>query len=247
MITNQFSVFIRSPFFPVLPIHSPLHTTNESWDLPRGYSFLPAIGEIEYRSPSPTKLRSGSLGLLSLVSPAEKVQVLVVAQAPQRLPSISLWAHILGHRRAHILAHTCCTPAVWLRLAPVLPRLHVERAHKPSVVWRIPLRLHAERVQQPSPLAPVLLRLHAERVQRPSPLAPVLPRLHVERACLLLHSSFDNFVLDSSFDNLSPWRAKSELQRLPRSLQAKLLNLDRRRAWTKNSYSPPVCCKSHPP
>ena len=193
MITNQFSVFIPSPFFPVLPIHSPLHTTNGSWDLPRGYSFLPAIGEIEYRSPSPTKLRSGSLGLLSLVSPAEKVQVLVVAQSPQRLPSISLWANILGHRRAHILAHTCCTPAVWLRLAPVLPRLHVERA------------------------------------------------------CLLLHSSFDNFVLDSSFDNLSPWRAKSELQRLPRSLQAKLLNLGRRRAWTKNSYSPPVCCKSLPP
>src|SRR5262245_49314405 len=192
--------------------------------------FLPAIGEIEYRNPSATKCRrgrSGSLGLLSLVSPAEKVQV--VAQASQRLPSISLWAHTLGHRQAHILGHTCCTQAVWLPLAPVLPRPHVERAHKPSVAWRIPLRLHAERVQQPSPLA------------------PVLPRLHVERACLLLHSSLDNFVLGSSFDNLSPWLAKPAVQRLPRSLQAKLLNLDRRRAWTKSSYSPPVWCKSLPP
>src|SRR5262245_34521664 len=161
--------------------------------------FLPPIGGIEYRNPSATKRRrgrSGSLGLLSLVSPAEKVQVLVVAQAPQRLPPISplahtwghrrahtwghrraqpwggrraptwvhrrahTWghrrAHTWGHRRAHILGHTYCTPAVWLPLAPVLPQLHVERAHKPSVVWRIPLRLHAERVQQPSPLAPVL-------------------------------------------------------------------------------------------
>src|SRR5262249_62280116 len=92
---------------------------------------LPPISGIEYRNPSVTKRRrgqSGSLGLLSLVSPAEKVQVLVVAQAPQRLPSISLLAHTWGHRRAHILGHTYRTPGVWLPLAPVLPQLHVERA-----------------------------------------------------------------------------------------------------------------------